>query len=227
MAREVSRLIAQGVVVVLSPLALGCSASISTQVSEPVRPPQPAEVAVLAIMPGTVETGSEWIRPETMHRLVAALADRYPAIEIVSPEESAQRLTDRSLAQGYASLLEDFERAGVVDPARVENVLRGVGATHFLHVQAGYFGEGLQRATPNFGGSPVFYSTKRQRLYAVARLWEFARSGPSWEAVVSSESEAGPFSRDRQPTDLVESLVLSVAERAPLGGPISADATRR
>jgi hypothetical protein len=162
-----------------------------------------------------------------MHRLVAALADQHPAIEIISPEETAQRLTDRSLAQEYASLLEDFERAGVVDPARVENVLRAVGATHFLHVQVGYFGEGLQRATPGFDGSPLFYSTKRQRLSAIARLWGFARSGPSWEAVASSESEAGPFSRDRQPADLVDSLVFCVAERAPLGGPISADTARR
>jgi hypothetical protein len=217
---------AQGVVLALSPLVLGCAASISTEVSEPVRPPQPAEVAVLAIMPGTVETGSEWIRPETMQRLVTALADQHPAIELISPEETARRLTDRSLAQEYASLLEDFERAGVVDPVRVENVLRAVGATHFLHIQAGYFGEGLQRAA-TLDGSPLFYSTKRQRLSAVARLWGFARSGPIWEAVVSSESEADPFSRERQPTDLVDSLVLSVAERAPLGGPISADATRR
>src|SRR5690606_1958010 len=95
----------------------GCAAPISTRVQEPVHPSRPAEVTVLAVMPATVEPGSEWVRPTTMEHLVVALRERFPGIEIISPDEVARRLASRSRAQEYASLLQDFERAGVVDVA--------------------------------------------------------------------------------------------------------------
>lgn len=219
---------ARGLLPALLPLISGCAASISTHVSEPVRPAQPSEVTVLAVMPGTVEPGSEWLRRETVQQLVLALTELHPSIEIIGPEETAQRLSAQSLATDYAALLRDFEGAGVVDPARVDDVLNAVGATHFLHIRAGYAGEGVERATTNLDGSPLFYSTKHQSLYAVASLWESSGSAPSWEVVARSESEGGPFFiRDREPVDLIESIVRSVAKSIPLGAPDNASSPVR
>lgn len=194
----------------------GCAASISTHLSEPVRPDQPTEVSVLAVMPAAVEPGSEWIRPQTVERLVSALQESYPDVEIVGPAEAARRLEAESIAADWASLLGDFERAGIVDRERLRHVITRLEVSHILHIRAGYSGEGLQRATTNVDGSPLFYSTKHQTLYAVARLWGSSSGMPSWEAVAQSESEAGPLSRHRQPTDLIDSLVLSMVDRIPL-----------
>lgn len=196
----------------------GCAASISTHVQEPIQPSGPADVEVLAIMPGIVESGSEWVRPQTMESLVLALRERFPEIEILPPDEVARRLAVQSRAQDYAALLHDFERAGVVDAERVEEILGVLEASHFLHIHAGYGGEGLQRVTTFLDGSPLYYSTKRQALYAVATLWGPNDHGPSWEAVARAESQGGPLSRDREPSDLVEPLVMSVVEEIPLAG---------
>jgi hypothetical protein len=100
------------------------------------------------------------------------------------------------------------------------------GATHFLHVRVGYTGQGLERTTTNVDGSPLFYSTKHQSFYAVVRLWTSSSRAPSWEAVVRSDSEAGPLSRDRKPADLIDSTVLSVAASIPLAEPVRDAAAR-
>lgn len=209
----------RAIAIVLSSLVAGCTASIRTNVLEPVHPPAPTEVETLAVMPATVDVGSEWLRPETTDRLVADLERRFPEIYVIAPEETASRLAAESLAQEYASILDDFQRAGVVDPERIERVARAVGATHFLHIQAGYAGEGLQKETMNLDGSPLFYSTKHQSLYVVAQLWGPSSHAPAWEAVATSESEAGPLSHDRPLSDLMESLVQSLVDRLPLARP--------
>lgn len=204
-----------------APLALvwllgGCAASISTHIHEPVQPARHAEATVLAVMPGTTEAGSEWLRPQTMIRLVMLLDERFPAVQVLEPQEVGRRLTQWSLADEYASMLEDFERAGVVDPGRVTRVAHAVGATHLLQVRAGYAGEELLRESLNLDGSTFLYETEHQTVYAVARLWSPSGSAPEWEAVVRSESEAGPFSRRRDASELVDALVASLVERMPV-----------
>jgi hypothetical protein len=219
MNTNMHRLPVRAIPLVLSAVLPGCTASIRTNVLEPVHPPTPADVETLAVMPATVDLGSEWLRSETMDRFVAGLEQRFPEIYVIGPDETASRLAARSLAREYASILDDFHRAGVVDPERIERVVRAVGATHFLHVQAGYAGEGLQKETMNLDGSPLFYSTKHQSLYMVAQLWGPSSHAPTWEGVATSESEAGPLSHDRAPSDLLESLVHSLIDRIPLAQP--------
>src|SRR5687767_6574285 len=86
--------------VLLTCLSLsGCfAARISTHVAEPIRPRQPADVAILAVMPGVVEPGSEWIRPEAMQTLLDGLTRRFPSIRIFDPETTGARLADQSFA---------------------------------------------------------------------------------------------------------------------------------
>ncbi len=210
----------------LAPLVSGCfQAVISTHVAEPIRPARSEEIAVLAVMPGVVEPGSEWLRPQAMQSLVRGLAQRFPHVRLIDPETTGARLADQSLAGEYASLLADFERAGVVDPARVDRLLAAVGASHFLHVRAEYSALGDEEVTSNLDGSPLFYSTTHQTVLVVARLWESGNT-PSWEAVVRSESRPGPFSRDREPAELIESMVASIVETIPLTGAATASARR-
>jgi len=217
-----SRLHLSALSVVFSSALSGCfAASISTHIAEPIRPRQSEDVAVLAVMPGVVQSGSEWMRPQAMESLVRGLAQRFPGIQIVDPETAAARLAAQSMADEYASLLGDFERAGVVDPDRLEQLLDVIDATHFLHIRAEYSVQGQQRVTQNLDGSPLYYSTKHQTVSVVARLWESGAS-PSWEAVIRSESQRGPFTRHRAPAEMIESLVSSVVERVPLSGAVTA-----
>ena len=162
-----------------------------------------------------------------MEGLVEGLTERFPGVVVLDPATVADRLTARAVAADYASLLADFDRAGVVDPDRVSEILDVIEATHFLHVRAEYAAQGLERASTNLDGSPLFYSTKNQTVSIVARLWEASSSGPTWEAVIRTESERGPFSRHRDPSELVESLVASLVERVPLTGAATADVPSR
>lgn len=192
---------------------VGCMASIATRVDEPIPPVYLTDISVLAIMPGTVDDGSEWIRPYAMESLVTTLEDRLPGTVVIGPEESAARLAELSLAAEYAALLDDFDAAGVVDPDRVGVITDAIGATHLMTTRAGFEGKPLQRTTTNLDGSPIVYNTKRQTLYLVARLWEATHHAPSWEAVAHSRSQAGLFGRDRPPVDIVEALVDGLATR--------------
>ena len=191
----------------------GCMASIATHVEEPVPLEQTPDVAVLAVMPGAVEAGSEWVRPRAMARLVEALRERLPNTVVIGPDEAAHRLAEQSLARDYASLLDDFRDAGVIDPVRLEVLTAAVGATHLLTTRTAYEGESIQRSTSSFDGSPLVYDTKRQSLYVVARLWEPNHHAPTWEAVVRSRSQAGFFGRDRPPLEVVDALIVGLAER--------------
>lgn len=211
----------------LSTILAGCwAATISTSIAEPVRPSQLADAGVLAVMPGVVGAGSEWIRPEAMERLVRGLTQRFPGVRIIDPETTGARLAAQSYAAEYASLLADFDRAGVVDPDRLDELLDVVQATHFLHVRTEYSAQRSEEVTSNLDGSPLFYSTKHQVVLVVARLWE-SGNAPNWEAVVRSESQPGPFSRHRQPSELVESMVSSIIETIPLAGVATADVSPR
>lgn len=194
----------------------GCMASISTRVEEPIPPSHVEDVTVLAVMPGAIEHGSEWLRPHAMRTLVAALEDRFPGTVIIGPEDAARRLADRVLAREYAALLDDFQDAGVVDPDRIAVIAAAVGASHFLTTRAGYSGEPIQRTGTNLDGSPLVYDTKRQSLTLVARLWEPSGHAPSWEAVVHSNSQAGFLARDRPPLQIVDELVFGLADRLEL-----------
>ena len=204
----------------------GCAASIQTRVTEPVPLESSSSVAVLAVMPGTVAPGSEWLRTHAMQRLVEAVSERYPGVVLVGPDEAVQRLTNQSLAREYASILSDYDMAGVVDPGRIEALVHALGVTHLLQLRVGFDSEGLQRATTLLSDDPLFYDTKHQSLLAIARLWGPSGTGPSWEAVVTSQSQAGPLSRDRDPIDLVDSLILAVANRLPIARSLTATANQ-
>ena len=205
-------------------LVSSCAAPISTSLSEPIRPPQLAEASVLAVMPPRVDAGSEWLKPQAMEALVFHLTERFKETTVIGPDEAGRRLAAQSMAGEYASLLGDFERAGVVDPGRVEALLQVLGASHLLYLQTGYTGENLQRTTEYLDGTPLVYDTRHHNLYAVARLWNAASSTPSWEAVARVQSQADFITRDRNPADLVESLARSLAERIPLANPTIAEA---
>jgi hypothetical protein len=207
--------------VTLPVLLTGCfTAPISTTVAQPIRPTQPADVTVLAVMPIVVEGGSEWMRPEAMDALVAGLTERFPGIRIIDPTTAGARLADRSLTSDYAALLADFDRAGVVAPERLEQVRAAVGATHVLHVRLKYSARDAQEVYPNADGNQLHYSTKHQVASYVARLWE-SGTGPHWEASARSESKPGLWSKDRKPTELLQSLVTSLIGAIPLAGQAS------
>ena len=203
----------QGVFIASLMGTAGCMAGIATTVAEPIPLTRASDVAVLAIMPGIVDPGSEWLRPHAMDRLVVELEEQLPGTRIVPPDESGRRLAERGLAQEYASILHDFEEAGVVDPDRVDAIASAVGATHFLTTRTGYQDERLERTTTNLDGTPLVYRTKRQELYLVARLWEPVQYAPSWEAVVESRSQAGFWSSDREPIEVVDALIDRLAEQ--------------
>jgi hypothetical protein len=206
-------------------LLSGCfAASITTHVAEPIRPLQSADVAVLAVMPVLSEAGSEWMRPQTMDRLVRGLQRRFPGIQVLDPETSGARLADQSYAREYASILADFEQAGVVDPVRIEDLLNVLEATHFLHVRADFFVSGEQHVDTDLLGDGIEYTTRHQSGSLVARLWDASSSTPRWEAVVRSESQRGPFTRHRKPEEMVESIVTALVENVPLTGAVTADA---
>jgi hypothetical protein len=216
----------------LAPLAVlggslllsGCfAASIRTHVSEPVRPPQSAEVAVLAVMPVLSEMGSEWMRPQTMDQLVRGLQRRFPGVQVLDPETTGARLADQSYAREYASILADFDQAGVVDPVRIEDLLNVLEATHFLHVRADFLVSGEQHVNTDLLGDGLEYTTRHQAGSIVARLWDASSSAPRWEAVVRSESQRGPFTRHRKPEEMVESIVTALVENVPLVGAVTAD----
>lgn len=218
MAEQKRRGLFAGIASPVTLLLSACAASISTQVLESVRPPERAEAVVVAVMPGTAEAGSEWLRSETASKVTRALEVRFTDTEVLAPDEVASRLAARGLAREYASLVADFGHAGVVDPARVEQIIRAVGATHLIQLRAGYSAVEELKAV-NLDGGPLLYSAKRQAIFAVARLWSIGASGPSWEAVVRADSKGGPFSRDRTSDDLLVAMALSLVERIPLAEP--------
>ena len=194
----------------------GCAAGISTHVLGPNPKVRTSAPVVLAVMPGTADLGSEWIRSEVASRVSDALAQAFRGVVIVSPEEAAARLTAHGMVEEYAAALDQFEGAGLVDPSSIERIALALEATDFLWLRTGYDAAGELSAATNLNGSPLFYSTKNQRLLTSATLWNRADGAPTWETVVRSESRAGPFSRSRQPFELLDALVHELVQRIPI-----------
>ena len=199
-------------------LLQACAAGMVTEVREVELPPRPRSVSRLAVMPLTTEPGSEFLRPELGEALARSLAERFPAIEIVGPELSRERLA-RTAATEYADLIDDYDRSGVVAPERVAEVTDALEVDHFLHIRAGYVREDFLD-TYLFDDDLVI--EERQILAAVARLW--ARDGPApvWEAVVRTRSETDDFdTRSRRRDELIGELAGALGERLPIEVPTS------
>ncbi len=206
----------RAVLLLALPLLAGCAAGIRTSVSEPVQPSGSIPVGALAVMPITMEMGSEGFRPEVTEGLLASLRTTFPGVALVGPGEVGARLAAGPSATDYAGLLSDFERTGVIESARLGRLTDALGVTHFLQIRAGYASEDFLE--PGILDNHATYEGTRQQLVAVARLWGPGGAGPVWEAVARTRSQSGQFWRGRDPSELVGDLVASLVKRMPLGG---------
>lgn len=212
------------VLAVLAPALLsGCAAGIVTGVSEPVRPRGPAVVRTLAVMPVTMEAGSQGMAPDLMAELIGALEARFPELWVVHPDEVRLRLSASSAATEYAAAMSDYELTGLVESDRLERIADALGATHFLQLRGSYFRE--EFLSHDLFDYESVVTEERQQVYAVARLWGAGGGGPVWEAVAHTSSETSTFTHGREPFELVAELVVSLVDRMPVRA-LAVDAVR-
>ena len=196
----------------------GCSAYMTTGIEEAVMPVAPIPVSEMAIMPVTTESGSEGLRPRLATALEEVLAERFPSLALVGPEEAGIRLDRASAASGYADLLSDFDRTGVVDSERLAPVVQALGTNHFLEIRASYRAE--EFLDPLLFSFDEFDDETRQTLFLVARIWTRNGPGPVWEAVVRTTSETDDFREEEHTIDeLIMEVVNSLADRMPVVSP--------
>jgi len=213
-SRRVCRLIVFGAVWGLS----GCSAYMFTGIEEPVAPVAPIQVSEMTIMPVTTEAGSEGLRPGLALALQEALAERFPTMTLVGPEEAGYRLDRSSAASDYADLLSDFDRTGVVDSDRLAPVIQALGTDHFLQIRASYRSE--EFLDPLLFSFDEFDDETRQTLVLVARLWTHEGPGPVWEAVVRTVSETDDFREEEHTVDeMIQEVVRRLTDQMPVAPP--------
>jgi len=212
--RKIPELIVFGAVWALS----GCSAYLFTGIEEAVAPVAPIQVSEMTIMPVTTEAGSEGLRPRLALALQETLAERFPTITLVGPEEAGHRLDRSSAAADYADLLSDFDRTGVVDSDRLAPVVQALGTDHFLQIRASYRSE--EFLDPLLFSFDEFDDETRQTLVLVARLWTHEGPGPMWEAVVRTTSETDDFREEEHTVDeLIQEVVRRLADQMPVAPP--------
>jgi hypothetical protein len=203
-----------GAVVVMGVVMGGCAAGIVTGVEEPVRPRAPVYVESLAVMPVTMETGSQGMGPEIVSELWTSLEARYPGLLIMDPDEVRVRLSETPAANEYAALMDAFDRTGVVESVRLERIASTLGVTHFLQLRGSYLRENF--LDPYLWEDDLMRE-ERQVLVVVARLWGTTGGGPLWEAVAKTRSETSEFGTERrEPHELAADLMMSVVDRLPL-----------
>lgn len=183
--------------------------------AEPVRPPPGSEsVTRLAIMPITTPDGSQAFRPLLGRDLLLALRQGHPDVEILEPAAVLDAFRRSGLADDYARLVEDYERAGAVDPDRSRRIAAALGVSHLLQVRVGYSQEVVHDTDL---WSDDRSSEERQEVVATARLWSPDSVAPQWEAVVHTRSTTGQLTFGRRsPPELVSELADSLAVRVPI-----------
>lgn len=196
-----------------------CMAGMRMGVDEPVAPVMPLAMARLAIMPVTAEAGSEGLRSELAGTLHEVLGERFPWVAILGPEEAGARLAQSSAAaRGYADLLADYERTGVVDSERLALVTQTLDVDHFLQVRVAYEREDF--LDPLLFSFDEFAKENRQIVVVVTRVWTDKGPGPAWEAVVRTTSETDDFQSEVRGVDeLIRVVVEGLADRIPVQGP--------
>lgn len=197
--------------------AQACTAGMATRFEEPTAPATPLSLERLAIMPVTTEAGSEGVRPGLARDLHREMEMRFPHLEIVGPEATADRLASSPAASMYARILADYERTGVVESERLAEIADAIGVDHFLQLRAGFVREEFLDADPFLDDEVE--TEQRQVLAVVVRLWGDRGPGPVWEAVVQTSSETSFFTpRGRSVDELIGELVSVIGERMPLAG---------
>jgi hypothetical protein len=199
----------------LLPALAGCLAGVSTHVSEPVQPATSISVVRLAVMPVTMEMGTEGFRPEVVSGLLSSLRDHFPDVGVLGPDDVGELLASGPSAAEYARLAEDFARTGIVESDRLGRLTAELGVTHFLQLHAGYAKEEFLDTHASFD---FHAQEEKQEIVAVARLWGAAGPGPAWEAVARTTSRTSTLTRRRPPSDLVGDMVASLVARMPLEG---------
>lgn len=205
-----------GVLVGLMIAATGCTAGIATQVGEPIRPADGAQVEVdaLAFLPSTTERGSEDAGPVVVAAAEAFLASTFPGLPLVMAEEARDRLGSRGVGADLAQLLRDYDDSGVADLDRIHRVLEALGVDHVLQIRVGLTeGDVLREGI----FSEDVSDERRREVVIVARLWGRGRPAPLWEGTARAETETGAFAAEiPERKEMLESVVVRLLERLPL-----------
>jgi hypothetical protein len=122
------------------------------------------ELGHLAILPVTGGAGLEGVRRSTADSLLAAIATLRPELTLVGANESARLINGQGVAGGYADLLHNYDRTGVLDREALELLFHVLDTDYVMHIEVELFQDGAARDLTLF-----------------AQLWHPAE-GIVWEA---------------------------------------------
>lgn len=196
---------------VTATFVISCTASIQPETTVTYIHPEPGQLRQLAILPVSAGEGLEGFRRLTADSLRVALERHRSGMEIVPASESLGRLSDAGLAETYSKMVQDYDRTGVLDRDRLQEISDAVGANYMLRTSVDY-------GTSVSGGG--IYETERQNLNIFARIWSAEHGDIVWEANSTVRVEAGWGYGTRNLRELVSIACSEIARQVPreLGG---------
>lgn len=156
------------------------------------------ELGHLAILPVTGGAGLEGVRRSTADSLLAAIATVRAELTLVSADESARLINDQGVAGGYADLLHNYDRTGVLDREALELLFHVLDTDYLMQIEVELFQDGAARDLTLF-----------------AQLWHPAR-GIVWEASsAASYLSSGLVTVDGPLLEALSAVVEKLAENLP------------
>lgn len=190
-----------------------CTAGTVHSVAEPIRPAGSVEARSVAILPVTSEIGSQDAAPVVAARAEASIAERWPGVVLVYPDEVRQRLGRAGMSATLARVFADYEATGIADADDLALLADAAGADHLLQLRVAYDESSVLREDWLAEGVD---EEDRRDILLVARLWAAGASAPVWEATSRAGSESGPFTSLPDRVEMLREVTAELLDRLPL-----------
>ena len=200
--------------------ASACTAPITTAVNITDPAPETLRIESLALLPLTVDPGLESFGREAGEGMYAALRDAHPTLSIVPPAQTLERLTNARATGTYASLIEEYEETGQLNPELVRELGSAVGARYLLNMRLTY-AEEAGYGPGDFVGEVEYHG---QGLRLIAQLWDGERGVLEWRTIGDVTAVSSDLMRQRSVDDMLDAILPEIAAIVPVqGGEAMAD----
>lgn len=194
--------------------AAGCAAGIQTGFRERHPAAAPVRAERIAVLPVTVDEGSEAYREVIGDSLLHAAERAHPGVDFIPAEVALEQLNEAGLADRLSDMLVAHYETGQYDRALLREVGQALQVDHVLQLHVEY-GRVSEVSTRLFD-PPIEYEADRQNLSVDVVLWDVREGGLAWEAAGTSTTRDAEYELPRSFHDVLAATAAQLAQRLPL-----------
>ena len=159
------------------------------------------ELSKIAILPVLEGEGFEGFRRNTGDEITQQVRSKFSGAEVLSPQQTLNLINDARLTDGYADLIEDYNRSAIINKQTLTQLGEALKARYLIYSKVGH--------SEDYIGSMSYYSFASYKILEgniYCQVWDTQNGDIVWEGV------GGAAALEGSPSSDLNSLIGMAAE---------------